>query len=161
MVDQRNLSEAKIQQLAITEVRNKYPETSGCLYHVPNGGYRDDREAAILTGQGVVPGIQDLHFLWMGITYLIEVKDHNGKISMDQKVIHAKHKLHGKDTYVFRTSEQIVYFIGYIVQGRSLKAFDRFISEYSVAENLDQYINERRLFKIKKAEEKQNRKRVA
>lgn len=150
MVNEENFSEAKIQQIAITTIRNDYPETYGCFYHIPNGGLRDQRTASILKGQGVVPGIQDLHFLWYGNLYLIEVKDNTGPVSPEQKVIHAQHKVHGKDTYIFRTSEQIIFFVKYIIEGRSLKAFDRFISPYSVAENLEQYKEEVRIKKIKK-----------
>ena len=37
----------------------KYPEL-GLLYHVPNGGRRDEKEAANLKRQGVKPGVPDL-----------------------------------------------------------------------------------------------------
>lgn len=149
-VNEVNFSEAKIQQLAITEIRNKYPETYGCLYHVPNGGIRDARTGSILKGQGVVPGIQDLHFIWQGKLYLIEVKDHDGEVSPDQKLIHATHKSHGIDTYLFRTSEQIIYFITYIINGKSLHGFTRFISPFSVAEDVDKYREEVRILHIRK-----------
>lgn len=150
MVDQSTFSEARIQQLAITEIRNKYPETYGCLYHVPNGGNRDPRTASILTGQGVVPGIQDLHFIWKSQLYLIEVKKTKGLVDPAQKVIHAQHKLHGYDTYIFRTSEQIIFFIEYIMAGKNLDGFKRFISPYSVAENLELYRQEFRVYKQRK-----------
>ncbi|MBB6109745.1 VRR-NUC domain-containing protein [Mucilaginibacter lappiensis] len=149
-----NFSEAKIQQLAVAEIRNKFPETYGCLYHVPNGGLRDKRTASILKGQGVVPGIPDLHFIWEGKIYLIEVKDHDGPISSEQKLIHAQHKVHGLDTYVFRTSEQIIYFVTYIIQGKSLHGFNRFISPYSVAENVELYREELSALKIKRLQQR-------
>ena len=149
MVDQNVYSESKIQQIAITEVRNRYPATYGLLFHVPNGGLRDPRTASILTGQGVVPGIQDLFFLWAGKFYLIEVKDAKGQVSPAQKVIHAQHKLHGIDTYVFRTSEQIIDFVGHIVLGQDIGAFTFFISPYSNAERLQQYKEEYREYRMK------------
>jgi hypothetical protein len=150
MVNEDNFSEAKIQQIAVTEIRNRYPDTYGCFYHVANGGIRDKRTGSILKAQGVVPGIQDLHFIWQGKLYLIEVKDHDGEVSPDQKLIHATHKLHGITTYLFRTSEQIIYFVTYVVQGRSLHGFDRFISPFSVAEDVPKYREEVRQLHIRK-----------
>jgi hypothetical protein len=149
-VNEVNFSEAKIQQIAVTEIRNKYPETYGCFYHIPNGGNRDQRTGSILKAQGVVPGIQDLHFIWYGKLYLIEVKDHDGEVSPDQKLIHAMHKLHGHDTYLFRTSQQIVYFVKYIIEGKSLHGFERFISPFSVAEDVSKYREEVRQLHIRK-----------
>ncbi|WPU91827.1 hypothetical protein SNE25_21145 [Mucilaginibacter sabulilitoris] len=149
-----NFSEAKIQQIAVTEIRNEFPETYGCFYHVPNGGYRDKKTASILKGQGVVPGIQDLHFIWFGKLYLIEVKEHEGYVSAEQKVIHAQHKVHGLDTYIFRTSEQIIYFVRYIIQGKSLDGFKRFISPYSIAENVEMYRKELEALKIKRLQKR-------
>lgn len=145
MEDQKYPSESKIQQDAFTEIRNRYPETYGLIYHVPNGGLRDKRTASIMRGLGVVPGIQDLHFLWKGTHYIIEVKDHKGRVSAEQKVIHAQHKLHGTDTYIFRTAEQIIYFVEYIIQSKSLKAFDRFISPYCNPEKVEEYKAEMRI----------------
>lgn len=149
-----NFSEAKIQQIAVTTIRNDFPETYGLLWHVPNGGIRDQRTASILKSQGVVPGIQDLHFLWHGQLYVIEVKDKDGVCSPEQKVIHAQHKAHGIDTYIFRTSQQIIYFIKYIIQGKSLEGFARFISPFAVAEDLPIYKQEVRALKLKKLQRK-------
>lgn len=59
----------------------------GLLFHVPNGGSRDRREAARLKAQGVKPGVPDLflpvarngyHGLW------IELKAGNGKPTANQ-----------------------------------------------------------------------------
>lgn len=153
-MDESNWSEAKIQQTAIQAIRNEYPETYGLLYHIPNGGIRDPRTATIMTGQGVVPGIQDLHFLWYGNHYLIEVKTERGQVDPAQKVIHAQHKKHGMDTYVFKTSEQIIYFIKWIIEGKDLTKFERFISPYSIAQDYEKYMQEYiefRKSKLKKA----------
>lgn len=57
------------------------------LFHIPNGGRRDSREAARLKAQGVKPGVPDLflpvarhgyHGLW------IELKVSRGKASANQ-----------------------------------------------------------------------------
>lgn len=38
-----------------------HPVTRQYLYHVPNGGKRNPKEAARLAGQGVRPGVHDFH----------------------------------------------------------------------------------------------------
>lgn len=149
-MDQSNFSEARIQQDAITEIRNKYPESYGCLYHIANGGYRDPRTATILTGQGVVPGVQDLHLIWGGNLYLIEVKTYNGQVDPAQKVIHSKHKLQGFDTYVFRTSIDIISFVEHVILSKNIDHFKAYISPYSNVENLNIYQEEYRIFRQSK-----------
>lgn len=154
MMDQSNFSEARIQQDAITHIRNLYPETYGCLYHVANGGYRDPRTATILTGQGVVPGVQDLHLIWGGKLYLIEVKTSNGQVDPAQKVIHSKHKVQGFDTYVFRTSNDIISFVECVVKSKNLDQFKSLISPFSNIENLEKYQEEYRIFRQSKFDQK-------
>ena len=52
------------------------------IYHVPNGGKRNPREAAKLKSMGVVPGIPDLHIPeWL---YVIELKKKGGRLSGNQ-----------------------------------------------------------------------------
>lgn len=67
-------------------MEQKLPELR-LLFHVPNGGRRDSREAARLKAQGVKPGVPDLflpvarggyHGLW------IELKAGRGKPSSNQ-----------------------------------------------------------------------------
>lgn len=66
--------------------RGEYPELA-LLFHVPNGGSRDVREATHLKQMGVKPGVPDL-FLpvargsWHGLW--IEMKALNGRISQAQ-----------------------------------------------------------------------------
>lgn len=80
-------SEEKIQSNCFLWFWNTYPEYRGLLFHVPNGGKRNSREANKLKAMGVVPGIPDLLFLWKGITYYIEMKNATGELSPDQKRI--------------------------------------------------------------------------
>lgn len=153
-MDQGNFSEAKIQQDAITHIRNQFPETYGCLYHIANGGYRDPRTATILTGQGVVPGVQDLHLIWAGKLYLIEVKTSSGQVDPAQKVVHAQHKKQGFDTYIFRTSKEIISFVEYVLKSQNIDHFNGFISPFSKAENLHLYQEEYRVFRQSKFTQK-------
>ncbi|WP_114937546.1 VRR-NUC domain-containing protein [Mucilaginibacter endophyticus] len=143
-------SEAKIQQDAFTEIRNKYPQTYGLLWHCPNGSLRDPVTAAFLKGAGVVRGIPDLHFIWNGKYYLIEVKTPTGFCSTDQKLIHAVHASHGLNTYLFTTSNDIISFVECILNGGDIVQFNLFISPYSRAEMVDVYKAELRAERMKK-----------
>ena len=73
------------------------------LFHIPNGGKRDKREAARLQAQGVKSGVPDLflpvprhgrHGLW------IELKIHGGKASMNQCQWIGDLREQGYDVYV-------------------------------------------------------------
>lgn len=154
MVDEQSWSEAKIQQTAISYIRNTYPESYACIWHVANGGIRDPRTASILTGQGVVPGIADLNLFWKGKIYMIEIKTINGTVSLDQKVVHSKHKMHGLDTYIFTTSDQIINFVECVIKDRNIQEFNHFISPFSVADKYEVYLNELRDFRINKLKNK-------
>jgi len=158
MVDESNWTEGKIQQTAIENLKNAHPELYGCLYHVPNGGFRDSLTASIMTGQGLTRGIQDLHFIWSGNLYLIEVKTERGEVSTSQKVVHAQHDKQGFKTYIFKTSEQIIYFVEWVIAGKSLDGFKRFISPYSDGEKLEFYREMMREERIKELAQK-NKKR--
>lgn len=150
MEDESKWSEAKIQQTAFTYLRNTYPELYGCLYHVPNGAQRNPLTAAILTGQGVVPGIPDLNLIWGGMLYLIEVKTAFGEVSPEQKVVHAQHDGQGFKTYIFRSSKDIICFVEAVILGRDLSRFDSFISPFSNFKMQDKYWEEMRTKRMSK-----------
>ncbi|MCH5207550.1 MAG: VRR-NUC domain-containing protein [Oscillospiraceae bacterium] len=64
----------------------KYPELA-LLFHVPNGGKRNAREAARFKRMGVKPGVPDLFLpVSRGGFYglFIELKAHNGRVSENQ-----------------------------------------------------------------------------
>lgn len=64
----------------------KYPELKW-IYHVPNGGSRNEREAANLKIQGVRPGVPDLELPAARGAYTglhIEMKHGKNKVSEDQ-----------------------------------------------------------------------------
>lgn len=144
MADESKWSEGKIQQAAIAHLRNTYPELYGCLYHIPNGAERNPLTAAILTGQGVTPGIQDLHLIWNGRLYLIEVKTAKGEVSVEQKVVHAQHDKQGFKTYIFRSYEHIISFVESVILGNDLSGFSCYISPFSDGEMLEIYREEMR-----------------
>jgi hypothetical protein len=58
------------------------------LYHCPNGGTRDMREAAKLKRMGVIPGVPDLHLPVARAGYIglyIEMKYGDNRITREQK----------------------------------------------------------------------------
>lgn len=58
-------------------------------FHVPNGGYRNKREAAILSGMGVVPGVPDIILIHKGRAFGLELKAANGRPTERQLAAHA------------------------------------------------------------------------
>lgn len=65
----------------------KYPALR-YLFHVPNGGKRDAREAARLQAQGVIAGVADLVLPYPSREYhglFIELKAEGGKLSENQR----------------------------------------------------------------------------
>jgi hypothetical protein len=81
-------SEDTIQAQAVKIFRLKYPRLLKRLFHIPNGGKRSKREAAKFKILGVLPGVCDL-FLAVPVRgkggLFIEVKDHKGVLSKEQK----------------------------------------------------------------------------
>ena len=53
---------------------------------VPNGGKRSKVEAARLKAEGVRAGVPDVHFMFRGKFYVIEIKKKKGRLSEDQKL---------------------------------------------------------------------------
>lgn len=53
-------------------------------FHVPNGGYRRPREAAILQGLGVVAGVTDVIAIHQGRVFGLELKAEGGRPTAKQ-----------------------------------------------------------------------------
>lgn len=80
--------ESQLQRACVKWFRLQYPQFSNLLIAVPNGGYRNVREAARLKGEGVVPGVADMLLLIPRGPYGslgIEMKAGKGKQSDNQK----------------------------------------------------------------------------
>jgi len=54
------------------------------LFSVPNGGYRNAREAKKMRDTGATAGVSDLIFLYQGKSYMIEMKKESGRQSSHQ-----------------------------------------------------------------------------
>lgn len=55
--------ESQLQQGCVRWFRLQYPHLSELLIAVPNGGFRNKKEAARMKGEGIVPGVADLLLL--------------------------------------------------------------------------------------------------
>ncbi len=75
-------------QIQIIRSISSHPILSQYVFHIPNGGYRNYREAKKLKSMGVKKGVSDLFLPYPNILYhglWQEVKSHKGHISEEQK----------------------------------------------------------------------------
>lgn len=85
----RKQPEAALQKAVIEHIHKKAPDA--LVFAVPNGGKRNAREAAIMKGMGVMPGVADLLIFWQGRREIypgfgaIELKIDKGKQSPSQE----------------------------------------------------------------------------
>lgn len=80
--------ESELQRSCVKWFRYKYSTLKPLLFAVPNGGFRNVREASIMKAEGVVAGVSDLILLLprQGFHALcIEMKTQKGKQSDNQK----------------------------------------------------------------------------
>lgn len=66
------------------------------VFHIPNGGKRDAREAALFKAMGVLPGIPDLGLCWpIGRVGFIELKAGRNGLTATQAALHERLKATG------------------------------------------------------------------
>ena len=58
----RHHPESVLQRMCVRYFRLQYPQYAKLLFAIPNGGRRSAIEAAIMQGEGVIPGVPDLFF---------------------------------------------------------------------------------------------------
>lgn len=80
--------ESEIQRSCVKWFRLQYRDLSKLLFAIPNGGYRNAREAARMKLEGTTPGVSDLILLvsndeWSSLC--IEIKAAKGRQSEYQK----------------------------------------------------------------------------
>lgn len=93
--------------------QGKYPELEW-MYHIPNGGKRNAREAARLKRMGVKPGVSDVHLpIPRGVYHglWIEMKSENGKVSPAQSRFLNAMRKHGYKAAVCYGWEEAVAII--------------------------------------------------
>ena len=115
--------EASLQSACITWFNLQYPEYRGLLFHVPNGGSRNAREAANLKKQGVVAGVADLLLLLPRGGYgclCIEMKMPKGVQSEYQRQWGERITEHGNLYAVCRSVDEFMrIIISYLSCGKS------------------------------------------
>jgi len=94
--------EDKLQFECYRWFHNHHIKHIGLLFSVPNGGYRNPREAMKLKLTGVVKGVSDLIFLWQGNTYFLELKTPTGRQGTAQKEWQEKVEKHKFKYYIIR-----------------------------------------------------------
>ena len=75
--------ESDIQIECVRQFRLFFPRY--LIFSVPNGGSRSAKEAAILSAEGVMPGVSDLIVVVDGRVLFIEMKAPNGRQSRYQR----------------------------------------------------------------------------
>ena len=80
--------ESGIQRQIIAWFRLRYPEY--IIAAVPNGGYRNAREAKIMKAEGVLAGFSDLVVIAREKVLFVEVKTQKGRQSECQKLFQKK-----------------------------------------------------------------------
>jgi hypothetical protein len=87
------------------------------FFHVPNGGQRTPAEAAILIGQGVLPGMGDLVFFWpdaagIGRAAVVECKRLKGGVaSAAQERVELRLEAAGVPVRFVRTLREALEFL--------------------------------------------------
>ena len=78
------MTEDKLQAQCFQWFHNTFPDHRGKLWHVPNGGSRDIREAQKFKAMGMVKGVHDLHLYHNHQLYTFELKVGSNKLSPEQ-----------------------------------------------------------------------------
>ena len=82
-------SESELQRACVKWFRLQYRQLSGVFFCVPNGGFRNAVEGAIMKGEGVLSGVSDLILLVANSRFnglCIEMKTAKGTQSDTQKI---------------------------------------------------------------------------
>ena len=109
------MSEDRLQQECYLWYHNTHREYRGLLFHVPNGGSRNAREAAKFQTMGLFPGISDFIFLWGGRAFMIELKNEKGSQQPNQKKWENTVVDNGFEYYIVRSLEAFQVLIGKIM----------------------------------------------
>jgi hypothetical protein len=78
------------------------------FWAVPNGGLRHKLEAARMSRLGVRAGVADLHIVYRGRLYCLELKSPTGQLSATQHQMIDKLSVCGVPTAIIRREEDVV-----------------------------------------------------
>lgn len=88
------------------------------VFHIPNGGSRDAREASNLKIQGVLAGVPDLEVVCPGgRTFRIEMKAKTGTVSTAQSTLHEHFGLLGHNVLTAYSAEEALAKLRVAVNG--------------------------------------------
>lgn len=103
--------ESNLQQGCVKWFRLQYPHLAKLLVAVPNGGYRNAREAGRMKAEGIVPGASDLLLLVPRNGYGclgIEMKAGPGRQTTSQKQWQERFEAGGNKYVLCRNAEEFV-----------------------------------------------------
>ncbi len=98
--------ESQIQQAAVTWFRLQYPGM--LIAAVPNGGFRNAREAAIMRKEGVLAGFSDLVVIGEQNVLFVEMKTPKGRLSPLQSLFKRRVESLGFEYLVCHSLEEFV-----------------------------------------------------
>lgn len=99
------MTEAKLQATCFQWAYNTYPGIRGFIFHIPNGGSRDVREAMTMRAIGVTAGIPDVLLIYP-VIIAFEFKSETGRLSEAQNAIHKKWTEKGIPVHVVKSFDQ-------------------------------------------------------
>lgn len=117
-------SETQIQSTFVSCL--EYLKPACIWFAVPNDGKRSKASAAALKRRGMLPGMGDMAFLWMGGCGLIEFKSKDGKPSQAQLAVEARCAGLRVPYRICRSVVAALYVVGLdwgLVEERPLAAF--------------------------------------
>ncbi len=115
LIDKKGQSEDRLNQICFLWFTNTYPELRGLLFHVPNGGNRNAREAYKFKTMGLTPGVSDFLFMYKGITHCIELKTLVGNQSKVQKKWEDVVTKHGFPYYIIRSRNAFQELVEFLI----------------------------------------------
>lgn len=112
--------EAREQARLVAGLRRKWAQTDcqAVVFHIPNGGSRDAREASNLKVQGVLAGVPDLCIVLPGgRTIWVEMKAKAGRVSLNQTGLHKLFIEMGHEVLTAYSAEEALALLGEVING--------------------------------------------
>lgn len=110
------MTEDQLQAKIYQHFHNHYPNLRGLLFAVPNGGWRNAREAQKLKSTGVVAGVADLLFIYKKRIYCFELKTAKGTQQKVQKQWQQVVENQGVDYFIIRSLDEFKKVLNNILQ---------------------------------------------
>lgn len=102
----KGMNEDQLQATCFQWAWNNYPHLRRTFWAVPNGGFRNKREASKLKATGVVKGVHDIHLLHDGQFFTFELKVGDNTLSTDQQEFQIAITKQGGICFEIRTEKE-------------------------------------------------------